>query len=177
MLGNILIAECSSLLSCLPPGMPTTSSPGMQVVSPSMLGYVLTTKCAETYLSQYVCRYFQVWGAAGRRSVASRPGGWETNTSPGLEPISLFSDLVKLPFRVPRFLWEPRGWPTTTSLGMEIVAPPTQHIPTTVILCEPSCSGVCGCWCWLLCWWCLGRMAVWTLAVWRCLICARKVGG
>ena len=41
-----------------------------------------------------------------------------------------------------------RGGPTTTSPGMEAVNPSTQHIPTTVILSEPSCSVVCGCWCW-----------------------------
>ena len=62
-----------------------------------------------------------------------------------------------------------RGRPTTTSPGMEAVNPSTQHIPTTVILSESSCSVVCGCWCW---WWCcggvvrcLGRVAVGNLGV------------
>ena len=52
---------------------------------------------------------------------------------------------------------------------MEAVNPSTQHIPTTVILSESSCSVVCGCWCW---WWCcggvvrcLGRVAVGNLGV------------
>ena len=62
-----------------------------------------------------------------------------------------------------------RGGPTTTSEAMEAVNPSTQHIPTTVILSESSCSVVCGCWCW---WWCcggvvrcLGRVAVGNLGV------------
>ena len=36
-----------------------------------------------------------------------------------------------------------RGGPTTTSEAMEAVNPSTQHIPTTVILSESSCSVVC----------------------------------
>ena len=99
----------------------------------SQVWNILGTECVETYLSQYVCRHLPVCGAAGWR-----PGGWGTGTSPGLEPVSLPSDLFELPFEVPRFLLEPRGWLTTTSLGMGVVSPSTQHIPTTVILYEPS---------------------------------------
>ena len=92
-------------------------------------------------MSQYVCRQFHVWGAAGRRSVASRPGGWETSSSLGIEPISPHSVYIRLlllllllllPFEVPRFLFELRGWPTTSSLGIQVIGPSTQHIPTTV---------------------------------------------
>ena len=66
------------------------------------------------------------------------------------------SDFIRLPFEVPRFLLEPRGWLTTTSLGMGVVSPSTQHIPTTVILCEPS-SATTG--------WLSGVSAVWPCGV------------
>ena len=97
------------------------------------------------------------------------PGGAaEPTGAPGLEPVSLPSDLVELPFEVPRFLLEPRGWPTTTSLGMEVVSPSTQHIPTTVIPYEPSSatpgwlSGVSAVWPWgLSAVWPSGISAVW----------------
>ena len=114
-----------------------------------MCGNIFVSVCSSAF-SCSGCRGATLSSESSRRR--------ETGTSPGLEPVSLPSDLVELPFEVPRFLLEPRGWPTTTSLGMEVVGPSTQHIPTTVILCEPSCSGVCGCWCW---WWCCGVSSAW----------------
>ena len=114
-----------------------------------MSGNIFITECSSV-VSCLGCRRTTLGGESS--------GRLGTGTSPGLEPVSPHSDLIKLPFEVPRFFLEPRGWPTTTSLGMEVVGPSTQHIPTTVILCEPSCSGTCGCW---GCCWCCGVSAVW----------------
>ena len=57
---------------------------------------------------------------------------------PGVDPFPPHSDLIELPFEVPRSLFGTRGGTTTSSPGMQVVSPSTQHIPTTVILCEPS---------------------------------------
>ena len=90
-----------------------------------MCGNIIVAICLSVF-PVLGCR----WATLGSKSSRRR----ETGTSPRLEPVSLPSDLVELPFEVPRFLLEPRGWPTTTSLGMEVVSPSTQHIPTTVTL-------------------------------------------
>ena len=97
--------------------------------------------------------------------------------------LSPHCDFIELPFEVPRSLFGTRGG-TASSPGMQAV-PSTQHIPTTVILSGPvagaehrgRCRRVglsisesrrmaCGVW----------PLGLWTLAVWRYLICARKVG-
>ena len=112
-----------------------------------MCGNIFVSVCLSAF-SCLGCRGATLSSESSRRR--------ETGTSPGLEPVSLPSDFVELPFEVPRFLLEPRGWPTTTSLGMEVVSPSTQHIPTTVILCEPS-SATAG--------WLSGVSAVWPCGI------------
>ena len=99
--------------------------------------------CGNIFVS--VCwSAFSCLGCRGATLSSESSRRRETGTSPGLEPVSLPSDLVELPFEVPRFLLEPRGWLTTTSLGMGVVSPSTQHIPTTVILCMRTEYKMCG---------------------------------
>ena len=124
-----------------------------------MCGNIFVSVCLSAF-SCLGCRGATLSSESSRRR--------ETGTSPGLEPVSLPSDLVELPFEVPRFLLEPRGWLTTTSLGMGVVSPSTQHIPTTVIPYGPSSatpgwlSGVSAVWPWgLSAVWPSGISAVW----------------
>ena len=112
-----------------------------------MCGNIFVSVCLSAF-SCLGCRGATLSSESSRRR--------ETGTSPGLEPVSLPSDLVELPFEVPRFLLDPRGCLTTTSPGMGVVSPSTQHIPTTVILCEPSCANT---------GWLSGVSAVWPCGV------------
>ena len=88
-------------------------------------GNILTTECSSS---------LSCLGAAGRRSVANRPGGWETGPSLGMGPVSPHSVNIQLPFEVPRVLFSPGGWSIASSPGMDGIDPSTQHTPTTVTL-------------------------------------------
>ena len=99
---------------------------------------ILPAECAETYCWQNVRRQSHVCGAAGRRSVANRPGGWETGPSPWMGRVSPHSVNIQLPFEVPRVLFSPGGWSISSSPGMEVIDPSTRHIPTTLMMSPPT---------------------------------------